>query len=206
MTNSILSNNINYTVELQTKISLHPSELNEKYHHNLLMNLKYLYENKCYKDIGYISNIISIKDIKTGYLINEDFSGNIHFNISFFCSLWKPTENQIITCSIKNISGKIIALATNGPINVYIPLDSKKFNSNNFIIDENKDILYAKLENNKGLPIIENSLVNVSIIKSIIINNKKIIMAIGFLESLPSEKDIETYNLLKQSFDKINVS
>ena len=80
--------------------------------------------------LHWINNeIISIKDIKTGYLINEDFSGNIHFNISFFCSLWKPTENQIITCSIKNISGKIIALATNGPINVYIPLDSKKFNT-----------------------------------------------------------------------------
>jgi DNA-directed RNA polymerase subunit E'/Rpb7 len=193
-------------IELELSCSIKAHELS-KYKTHLLNNLKKIYENKCYSDRGYISNIYSIKSVPRGYLINEDFSANIHYKITCYCSIWRPIINKIIPCTVKAINAKKLMYVEYGPMHIYIVLEAGYYNKTNFIVDEYKDILYAKVDKsdeNKvyGVPIVEKSYVNVKILRYQIPENRQDIFALGFLDSLANETDIQMYNTSLNKFNK----
>jgi len=76
-------------------------------------------EGKCCKD-GYIKEE-SVKMVKRspGYIRNNQFTGDIHYNITFSCSVCYPSKGDTIICTVKN-KNKIGLLAEEGPMTIII--------------------------------------------------------------------------------------
>ena len=68
---------------------------------------------------GFIENIYEIAEYKDGIIMNEDFSGNVIFNVKYYCKLCLPVINTIIIGQIKLINQELI-IANNGPMYIFI--------------------------------------------------------------------------------------
>jgi len=182
--------------KLTTDLILKPNEITN-IESNLYITLVNKLNKKCYQDIGYIDKIYKITKIPDGCLINEDFSGVIHYkNVQFECRICKPINENIITCKITTIEPHKIALAEHGPLKFLILLNNETYNKKNFIFDNNTHQLYSIISDNKGKKIDNTSYVNVKIQQSKCINNSPIFISLGYLYSIASDEDIKFYHSL----------
>ena len=92
-----------------TRISLAPHNLNSDIKNKIIFKLKNSIEKKCNKN-GFIENIYEIAEYKDGIIMNEDFSGNVIFNIKYYCKLCLPVINTAIIGQIKLINQELILL------------------------------------------------------------------------------------------------
>lgn len=180
-----------------TRISLAPHNLNSDIKNNIMFKLKNSIEKKCNKN-GFIENIYEIAEYKDGIIMNEDFSGNVIFNIKYYCKLCLPVINTVIIGQIKLINLELI-IANNGPMYIFI--------TNNNINDEfwkvnNNEIININTKNKLK----ENNLVKILILDKRINANSSKINLIGKLQDFASEDEIKKYyqKVEKKEEDKSN--
>lgn len=167
-----------------TRISLAPHNLNSDIKNNIMFKLKNSIEKKCNK-YGFIENIYEIAEYDNGIIIPEDFSGNVIFNIKYYCKLCLPVINTVIIGQIKLINQELI-IANNGPMYIFI--------TNNNISDEfwkvNNNII---TNNNNKNQLKENNLVKILILNKRINANSKKINLIGKLQDFATNDEIKKY-------------
>ena len=179
-----------------TRISLAPHNLNSDIKNNIMFKLKNSIEKKCNKN-GFIENIYEIAEYKDGIIMNEDFSGNVIFNIKYYCKLCLPVINTVIIGQIKLINLELI-IANNGPMYIFI--------TNNNINDEfwkvnNNEIININTKNKLK----ENNLVKILILDKRINANSSKINLIGKLQDFASEDEIKKYyQKVEKKEDKSN--
>jgi DNA-directed RNA polymerase subunit E'/Rpb7 len=175
------------TTELCASISLDPSQMNNKIYKNLKSNVITRFEGKCMKDYGYIVKVYEINKYSDGYIVAENPKSAARFYVKFTCKLCLPLLNKQIICKIDKANTLILRLV-NGPINVIITTKDR-INKNVFFVD-NKGILMAK-KDNKSIPVEIGTYVKVTIVTRQFNDQDKIIMAIGILEDLATDKEIK---------------
>ena len=76
-------------------------------------------EGKNYSnEIGFISKILDIVDIKVNAIIKDDFSGCIVYNVTFDIEHYNPSIGDTFECEI--IQSNNVLLAINGPYKIII--------------------------------------------------------------------------------------
>ena len=117
--------------ELTTTIALQPEQLNNEIYINLKKNLKTKLLNKCYKNYGLITEIHEMTEYKKGFIVSENFTGSVLFDISFSCRLCSPIKGSIVLCEVST-EREIGIIARNGMLITTITNDrmSEKFVNN----------------------------------------------------------------------------
>ena len=172
-------------VEQYTRIIIEPHQMNSDIRNHMKYNLKKKVEKKCNKN-GYVDEIYRITSYSDGYMIPENLSGNVIYDVSYHCKLCIPIENSIIIGQIKVINQEIV-VAINGPIMMFIPRDNVDptywtNNIDNFTHKKNANVLL-----NIG------DYVCVQIINKRINQYDTQIKTIGKLLDLPNTEQIEKY-------------
>lgn len=176
--------------KLYTSVSLHPDQMDNKIYINLKKNLERKVVQKCFRDYGYIMQIYEILEYKDGIIEAENFMSSALFDVSFSCRLCRPLKNKEIICQIDRVN-RVIVTATNGPILTIITND--RINDDIFFTDNNNNLRYKDKETDTSKILKEKEFVKV-IIKSIVFNNgDDRIKAIGFLNGMATEKDVQEY-------------
>lgn len=185
-------------VEQYTRIIIEPHQMNSDIKNHMKYNLKKKVEKKCNKN-GYVDEIYRITSYSDGYMIPENLSGNVIYNVSYHCKLCIPIENSIIIGQIKVINQEIV-VAINGPIMMFIPRDNVDLtywtnNIDNFTHKKKANVI-----------------LNVGDYACVQIINKRInqydtqIKTIGKLLDLPSTEQIEKYfgTIIDETSDILN--
>lgn len=176
-----------YTV-LNVKIGLKPEQMNNKLSMNLKDNLIKKVDKKCYKNYGYVSEVYKLLEIGKGVICAENLTGSSIFNISFSCKLCRVIENCQLICKITQIT-RALSLAENGPIVVIITND--KINTDVFFFDNNNYLRYK--DKTKTKKIEQGDFVIVSILNKEFYHKDEKIRAIGFLDSIATDKDVDKF-------------
>lgn len=177
-------------VYLYTTIGLYPSQFDNDIYKHLKNNLIRKLQGKCYKEYGYISKIYKIEEKSQGELIAEDPSASALYKVKIACKICKPLKGTVIVCEVVSINKALIHLR-NGPINLLIFEDSGSINQNNFVFDDRKNVLIAKIGNNQRIPVIAGTFVEVKITATRLEHNSNRILVAGTLENIASKKAIE---------------
>lgn len=184
---------------LYSKVSLHPSQFDNDIYKHLKNNLARKIQGKCYKGYGYISKIYRIDERQGGEIIAEDPSASAIYKVKFSCKICRPLKGTTIICEVMAINKSIIHLR-NGPINVLIFEESGAVNKNNFIFDDKKNVLLAKIGNNQKIPVVVGTHVEVKVVASRIEHNSNRILIMGTLENIASKANIEE-SIKQREFD-----
>lgn len=172
---------------LYTQVGLHPKQLNNDIYSNLKQNLIKKVEGQCYLNYGYITKVYEIIEKKNPHLITEDNSASTIFDIKFSCRLCHPLEKTQIICKINQITDTFISLQRD-PIHIIIPID--RVNSTNFV----KDSMSGKIKIKKTMDILESgTFVKTTIYNKTMANKDKRILAVGTLDDVTTESEVEQY-------------
>lgn len=171
---------------LRAPVLLHPRQMNNNIYINLKKNLENQLLDKCYKNYGYICKIIKIVKHDDGRIEAENVEASARFNVEFSCKLCLPVENTTIVATIENINPLLIT-AINGPITIVITND--RINNNIFFKDNNNNVRYEKEK--KSLLLKKGDHIKVTILSIQFYHGHQGISAIGFLEGIPTDKEVE---------------
>lgn len=174
---------------LYSPILLRPDQMDEKLYNNLKLNLIAAYKGYCYKDYGYIVDIIKILDKEAGRCETEDLSGSARFNVTYACVLCRPLKDKYLVCKIETMT-KALVLARNGPIVVIIIPD--KINEKNFVTINN-NIRYKDATNNKLINILKDDIVKVKILSIGFKDKADNINIIGYLDDMASKSEMKMF-------------
>jgi DNA-directed RNA polymerase subunit E'/Rpb7 len=101
-------------------VSLSSDEIEDGVDETIYKSLKEHIEGKCSKD-GYVkNNSVSIIKRSTGLLRNNQFTGDIHFQVLYSCLICNPYTGQDIQCITKQ-KNKMGILAEFGPLLIICP-------------------------------------------------------------------------------------
>lgn len=173
---------------MHSVVSLHPSQMNNDIYKHLKNNLIRDWQGKCYKSYGFISKIFKIEHRDGGSMIPEDTTSSASFNITYSCRICRPLKGTTIVCEVIQINKSIILLR-NGPINVFILESQGNINKNNFIYDDTKNVLIAKISESKGIAVVKGTYVKVKVINVRMENKSKSIIVLGTLENIATDKE-----------------
>jgi DNA-directed RNA polymerase subunit E'/Rpb7 len=186
------------TTYLIDKIKLHANQFDNDINKYLKINAIKKLEGKCYKNFGYISKIYKVEKIPKkdlgdklqGEILAEDLSSSAYYFLQITCKICCPLKNTLIICEVMSINKSVIHLR-NGPINLLIFENSGSINQNKFVYDDAKNMLTAKFDDNKKIPIISGTFVKIKVVSLRLENNSKIILIEGTLEDIATKKEIE---------------
>lgn len=187
---------------LYTKVGLHPSQFDNDIYKHLKNNLTRKLQGKCYKGYGYISKIYKIDEKQGGQIIAEDPSASAIYSVKFSCKICRPLKGTVIVCEVMAINKSIIHLR-NGPINVLIFEESGAVNQNNFVFDDKKNVLLAKIGNSQKMPVVVGTHVEIKVAASRIEHNSNRILIMGTLENIASKTAIEE-SIKQREFDGLS--
>jgi DNA-directed RNA polymerase subunit E'/Rpb7 len=168
-------------------IMLYPNQMDNKRYLHLKTNLTNKLLGRCYKNYGYISEIYQIIDESEGIIEDEDPSCSSKIIVKFSCRLCIPAKNKEIICKIDRMN-KVLISAINGPIKVIITPD--KLEKANFYSDINRNIRIKK--NSEVL--IPDMYIRVLILSYSFSDYDDKILAIGYLQNIANDNEIELYN------------
>lgn len=131
--------NVFIDLELHDIVPLYPWQLNNELYLNLKKNLIKKREKKCI-GAGYICKINNI--IKyDGYVIPEDLTGDVTFNVTYNAKVCVPIVGTQIVAKIEQII-KLVIMVVNGPISGIIKFAD--LNNNIFTINDANEIIHKK--------------------------------------------------------------
>jgi DNA-directed RNA polymerase subunit E'/Rpb7 len=174
---------------LYSVVGLYPSQFDNEIDKHLKENLIRKLQGKCYKNYGFISRIYKIDERLNGELIAENPFASALYKVKFSCKICRPLKGTIIVCEVVSINKSLIYLK-NGPINLLIFEENGSINQNNFIFDDRKNVLIAKIGGGQFLPVVVGTFVEVKITASRLEHNSNRIMVAGTLENIASKKAI----------------
>ena len=166
-------------------IGLHPSQMDNDMYKLMKNNLIRRYSNKCYKHFGYVYKIYDFEKKSNGALVAEDSSASAKYKVKISCKLCKPLKGSFIVCEVKAINKSLIYV-TNGPIHCCIFEGTGNINQDNFVFDNNKTMLFGKIDN-KHVPITQGTFVEIKVIDSQIEHNSTRLIIKGTLERVASK-------------------
>ena len=172
-------------LKLHDIIIAQPWQLNNELYLHLKQNLRNKIEKKCI-DAGYICRINDIVDYKDGYILPEDFSGNVTFKVSYNAKICVVIPNTQIICKINQMVKGII-VAINGPVVVLIKYTD--INPNLFKINNTGNIINNKT--NKQLNNMDHIKITVKSKKSY--SGDTSIGVIGFIDDIATPEQIKEY-------------
>ena len=181
-----------FVTSLNVKTIVYPHQINNEIRNNIKNNINKKLKNKCFKNYGYITDIYSIQEkIGNGYLIPEDSSASIHYNINFKAKLCNPIINSNICARIEGINRHMI-MCKNGPINIVIT--SENINNEKFTYNSSKNVYFPLDDKKKEIktPLIEGTFIICKIINKRIIDQEKNIIVLGKLENIPSNDIVKS--------------
>ena len=113
-------NNIYAKSVLTHHVSLSPEQIEDGIDEIILKQIKNDIEGKCSKE-GYVKkDSVSVIKRSTGNLRNNEFTGDIHYQVLYSCLVCNPSNNQEIFCTVKQ-KNKMGVLAESGPLVIIIP-------------------------------------------------------------------------------------
>jgi DNA-directed RNA polymerase subunit E'/Rpb7 len=165
-----------------------PDQMENKLYINLKNNLIRKVNERCFEDKGFIMDVFKIIEYKDGHISAENPHGSAIFDVSFSCKLCIPRVRTQIICKVK-IVNKILLTAENGPIMVVVTKD--RINKNVFFTDNNNNFRYKTGDSSKVLE--QGEFIKLTIESITFKNGDEKIKAIGFINDMASEKEIEGY-------------
>lgn len=177
------------TTILYTTVTLLPNQMDNNVYNHLKQNLTKRLEGKCYRNYGYVSKIYEILEKSDGYIVPENPNAAATFNIKFSCKLCYPLEHKQITCKIDKIT-KILITLSNGPIKVIVTMD--RINQVKFFQDKKTGNLMAHSEQ-KSTTVNPSDFVQLTVLSKQFNDTDDKIMAIGFIESMSTEEQIQRF-------------
>lgn len=181
--------------KLFTTVSLKPDQMDNKIYLNLKKNLERKVNKKCYKDYGYIMEVYKILETDNGMVEAENLNASAIFNITFSCRLCRPLRWKKIICKVDRVN-KMLITAENGPILVIITSD--RLNQAVFFNDNNNVLRYKKDDTSHILK--PNEFVKITIISTSFNDKDRKIKAIGVLEDMATESEVEQF--YKELYEK----
>jgi DNA-directed RNA polymerase subunit E'/Rpb7 len=178
-----------FNTYLYSKISVHPSQMNNDLSKHLKNNLIKRMQGKCYKSYGHITKIYNIQEKKGGTIVPEDTTASALYDVKFGCKLCKPKKGTIIICEIVKMLKSLILLR-NGPIDIVIFEGKGHINETNFIYDDKRNMYLAKINEDKGVPVKIGTFVEIKVVSAQLENGSQKIMVIGTLEKLATQEQI----------------
>jgi len=188
---------------LTVPILLHPHQMNNDIYLHLKENLKKKVLGKCFKQHGYVDEVIEIIEYKDGIIEAENTESSALFDITFSCRLCLPLKNTQIICEINRINKQLIT-AVNGPILVIITTNDR-VNKEIFYKDNNNNIRYKKENVNDILK--KGDFIKVTIQGLQFYDGDEIIKVIGFTDDMATEEEQKKFyeDQYKKDLDIIKI-
>jgi DNA-directed RNA polymerase subunit E'/Rpb7 len=185
-------------------IGLHPNQMNKIIYKNLKDNLIKNYQNKCFGSYGYIYKIYKILEKEGGLIIPENSLSPAIYKVKFQCKLCRPLRGSSIVLEVKAINRTLLYLI-NGPIHCLIFEGYDQINKENFTYDENQNVLFAHVDNNKntGIKVKPGTFVMVKCVDIRIENGTKKIMMLGILDRIATPEESEKANVERELEEKL---
>jgi len=169
-------------------VMLYPNQMDNKIYLHIKSNLNNKLVGKCYKNYGFISKIFTIEEISDGVIQAEDPTCSAKIIVKFTCKLCYPPKNKEIICKIDRMNKALIS-AINGPIKVIITND--KINKEKFFTDINRNI---RIKANSDILVPNLYHIRVLILSSSFSDYDRNILAIGYIQDLATEEEIDNFN------------
>jgi len=184
--------NIFIDIELHSEVSIKPSQLKNDLYIYIKQNLQHKLEGRCLNNmfICKIKNIVKYRD--GGYILPEDFSGNVIFKVTYIATVCKPIVNTQIIAKCSQFA-KSIVLVENGPINAVI--NFADVNSNLFKISNTGSIIYKK--SNKVIEVGDHLKITIRGVRGY--NSDTSIGVMAFLDEIATDNEI--YKFMYKEID-----
>jgi len=169
---------------LTGRVCLKPVFLDNNIYIHLKTILKKNIEKKCNK-YGFVHTVHKILDFKDGFMIPEDLTGSVIYDVKYSALVCLPQENTIIVCKINKMENNLFT-AENGPI--LIILKQQDINKDIFSIDT-KNVISTK----EGKKLEVGDYVSVYIKNKRFFTGDNIIIGVGRLENICSEEEVDKY-------------
>jgi DNA-directed RNA polymerase subunit E'/Rpb7 len=174
---------------LYTTVILNANQYNNDLYNHLKKNLIKKTEGKCYRNYGYIMNIIEIIKFNNGEIPADNPLSSAIFDVEFSCKLCRPIIGKQIVTKIDRMNSELISLI-NGPIKTIITID--RINKDIFTIDQKGHIKFN--DNNQQLQSLSiNNYVIITILSLRFNNSDSYLMTLGSLDNIASETEIKKY-------------
>lgn len=173
---------------LKASVSIFPSQMNNDIKINIKRNLCQKLEKKCYRNYGYITKIYKVLDISGGYIDPENNMSIANYDVTFSCRLCMPLKNTTLTCRVGQ-TNQILTRLVNGPIIIIITHDR----INKTIFSTSKFGIVVKKENAEPKQLVAGDYVQIRFNSRKFNDKDDIIMGMGILEDISSEKEIKTF-------------
>ena len=117
---SLTKNDIYFYTQIKKRISLNPRYLDENFPAYIEKIVKNNVEGKCIKEGYVVPNTVIILKRSIGNMNNNQFNGNIMFDITIGAKVCNIPVNSVIKASVKKIN-KLGILAELGPLMIIVP-------------------------------------------------------------------------------------
>jgi DNA-directed RNA polymerase subunit E'/Rpb7 len=117
---SLTKNDIYFYTQIKKRISLNPRYLDENFPAYIEKIVKNNVEGKCIKEGYVVPNTVIILKRSIGNMNNNQFNGNITFDITIGAKVCNIPVNSVIKASVKKIN-KLGILAELGPLMIIVP-------------------------------------------------------------------------------------
>ena len=117
---SLTKNEIYFYTQIKKRISLNPRYLDENFPAYIEKIVKNNVEGKCIKEGYVVPNTVIILKRSIGNMNNNQFNGNITFDITIGAKVCNIPVNSVIKASVKKIN-KLGILAELGPLMIIVP-------------------------------------------------------------------------------------
>lgn len=189
--------NIFIDMKLHDIVHVFPWQLNNELYINLKKNLVLKVNKKCI-DIGLICSVNSIEQY-SGYIIPEDLSGNVTFNVTYNANVCVPLPGYQIVMKVEQIIKQAI-MVTNGPIAGIVKFTD--INNNIFFTNDSNELINKK--NNQPLKIGDHVKVTIKTKRSFI--GETNIGILGFINDYANDEEIKQNMYIDlEEKDDINV-
>ena len=169
---------------LTGRVCLKPNFLDNNIYIHLKTILKNHVEKKCNK-YGFIHTVHKILNFKEGFMIPEDLTGSVIYDVKYSALVCLPQENTTIICKINKMENNLFT-AENGP--VLIILKQQDINKDFFSVDT-RNVITTK----DGKKIEVGDYVGVYIKNKRFFSGDNIIIGIGRLDSIATPEQVEQY-------------
>ena len=117
---SLKKNDIYFYTQIKKRVSLNPRYLDENFPAYIEKIVKNNVEGKCIKEGYVVPNTVIILKRSIGNMNNNQFNGNIMFDITIGAKVCNIPVNSVIKASVKKIN-KLGILAELGPLMIIVP-------------------------------------------------------------------------------------
>lgn len=176
---------------LETKVILHPYQMNNDIYVNLKQNLIEQVENKCIKD-GYIMKVYKISNYECGVIEPENFTGSATYDVTYFAKICIALRETTIVAKIASyIPTASFALAEFGQIiRIIFMKNERDLNLKNFTIGSDRSIIHNKTHTKIQV----GTYVKIQLKSIKFYHHDTVIKGMGYLDDIATLEEIETYS------------